>query len=60
MLTPPPYVDRYRKGATIGYVQPDGVAGKDGRIKVGDVIQVLRRGLAPSPSSQWFTPSPPT
>jgi len=32
-------VDHYRKGATIGYVSPEGVAGKDGRIKVGDMIQ---------------------
>ena len=31
-------VDHYRKGATIGYVQPDGVAAKDGRIKMGDMI----------------------
>ena len=34
-------VDHYRKGATIGYVQPDGVAGKDGNIKVGDMIQAV-------------------
>ena len=34
-------VDHYRKGATIGYVQPDGVAGKDGRIKVGDMIAAV-------------------
>jgi len=32
-------VDHYRKGATIGFIAPDGVAGKDGRIKVGDMIQ---------------------
>lgn len=34
-------VDHYRKGATIGYVAPDGVAGKDGRLKVGDMIQAV-------------------
>ena len=32
-------VDHYRKGATIGYISADGVAGKDGTIKVGDMIQ---------------------
>ena len=34
-------VDHYRKGATIGYVAPDGVAGKNGEIKVGDMIQAV-------------------
>ena len=32
-------VDHYRKGATIGYIAPDGVAGKDGRLAVGDMIR---------------------
>ena len=34
-------VDHYRKGATIGFIAPDGVAGKDGRMRVGDMIRAV-------------------
>ena len=32
-------VDHYRKGATIGFISPGGVAAKDGRMRVGDMIR---------------------
>ena len=34
-------VDHYRKGATIGFIAPDGVAGRDGRLRVGDMIRAV-------------------
>ena len=34
-------VDHYLKGACIGYIAPDGVAGRDGRMRVGDMIRAV-------------------
>lgn len=32
-------VDHYRRGATIGFIAPDGVAARDSRLRVGDMIR---------------------